>query len=384
MKKRIPTISQRVGVLYKISVVENGRVIRSFNEKPNLVLDAGLDRMATIEQLQLTSRAAIGTGTTPVKRDSASTTFSIAGTAVTASGNFFEAGDVGRLLKFDTGEEYYISAYTDPQNVTVSGSGGTHGPSEGTIWYVNQTGLVAETQRTSGTTSGTGENSGTWNSGEGAWEIKRTFLFPTVGAPVTINEIGWSDLDSAGPNLFGRDLVSPGVSLLTGQQLKVTVTLRVYISPTVPTPWTNPITGFGADGDYMFTKIPANNNTTPIFPNFGLSPTSLNFTLYITTNATALPAGTTTETVIISGGSESAGAVMTSAAYVPGTFRRDYTGSIGSGSGNGSSWRAFVILDGNPPASRTWEILMDTPQTKASTHRLDLEFSVAWGRVLVN
>lgn len=378
-------LSHSAAVFYELSVMENGRVIRKLPRRKNLILDQGLNLMATVANAGLFTYAAVGTGTTETKRDSGTTTFTLTGTALVASGNFFVAGDVGRLFKFDVnGGEFYLSAYTDPQNMTVSGAGGAIGPFEGTIWYVNQTGLVAETQRTSTVTVTPGENSGIWNAPEKAWEMKRTFLFPVVGAPVTLNEIGWSPSSGAGGNLFGRDIIQPGVSLLAGQQLKASVTLRWYISPTVPTAWVNPITGgFGDDGQYMFTAIPADNPNAIHFPSWVCVPSAASFDLYMSTGAPALPLATTVEAVTFNIYTNQL-CVMTSAAYVTGSFKRDYTGSISSSGGVGSAWRSFVCLRGGASAWRDWHVLMNTPQTKANTHRLDLTFRISWGRTLVN
>lgn len=384
---RVGKTVQNAEVLYQISVLNaDGSVAQSMPTKRNLILDQGLNNKATQGWGKLFSRAAVGTGVTPTKRDSAAVTFTRAANVVTASAGFFEAADVGRLLKFDSGEEMYITAFTSNLEVTVNSTGAL-AASEGTVWYVDQTGLTTEVKRTASYGADGGDNGQTWLSP--TWTFKRTFIFSVEAAPITYNEIGWSHLADAGGNLFGRDLIPGGVALAATQQLKVVVSLVVTYSPVVPTTWVNPIVGFGTDGEMIFESVGC--NCVDAAGNGGgngpLDPSSAGFTWTISPITTALPAGPDTNVngTDLSG----AGQVPTAAnqlAYVPGTFFKDYVATFGVGSANGTTWRS--IGEGGDPGGgqwRTWfRILMSGAGTKDSDHTLSFTFRISWGRTLVN
>ena len=379
-------------VVYSIDVLDsNGKVVRSVPAKRNLVLDQGLNLMASVDVHNLTQVAVVGTGTDPVKRDSGSTTFTRSGTTLTASGNFFSAADVGRLFKMDTGEEMYITAYTDPQNVTVDTSGAL-GASEGTVWYVNQLGLQTESKRTATLLSGTGNNSTLYSQvgNNGQWAWKRTFIFSAEAGPVTYNEIGWSNSLTVAANLFGRDIISPGVSLLATQQLKVTMTFYFQFGPVVSTPFVNPISGWGADGDYCY-ETTSNNNTgaidsvrVPWRPSD--SAATNNFILSSIATALTSPATQSGFGLDLSGTGMIAPTAASTDAYVTGSFQKVFRYEFDVNTANRANNRCFG--NGNNPGGGQWRtdarFLMDTDQAKTSDYVLRIVLTTSWGRTLVN
>jgi hypothetical protein len=373
---------QGAAVIYRASVIESGRVVRRFPRKRNLILDQGLDGIAVRSWSASFTYAAVGTGTTPTSRDSGAITFTRAGTTVTASAGFFSADDVGRLLKFDSGEEMYLTGYTDPQNMTASESGAL-AASEGTVWYVDDTSLAVETKRTNTYGTDGGDNGSTFSGGAGTYTLKRTFLFSEEVAPITYREIGWSHEAGAGANLFGRDLFAGvGISLTAGQLLKVEMELVITFSPASSAPWANVITGWSEDGDHglEMADIALVNSAGAAGAGGSLDPSSA--------RVWGLGEGTTviqnlSDTVGGDPQPNIASKVLTKAAYTPGDFSLSESVKFGVTEGNSSAIRSlYVFQSGQPVAS--YRVLLDAAETKDSDHTLTINFALSWGRTLVN
>ncbi len=354
--------------------------------KRNLILDQGLDYFASQLVVNCHRYCAVGTGTNPVKRDSGAITFTRAGSVVTASANFFEAADVGRLLKFDSGPEMKVTVYTDPQNVTVDTSGAL-GAAEGTIYYVNRTGLQTETARTGNYRADAGDNQATFSVD--TWTFKRTFLFPAVGANVTYNEIGWSPSASAGANLFGMDIISGGDALLAGQQYIVIVRLSVKLSPAsgaaVGDVGNN---GFNTAGTAKFESVQLGDGQAFVGINSAGNAAGSYATLEPShasnlSGSTHFHTATFTQQAITSGDVSVGTAIQkngTPSTYTPGTFFRDWTSAtVAVNEGNGSI-HGISLSRG----SRTFSVKFTTPQTKANTHTLAATWRLSWNRVLQN
>lgn len=150
-----------LGNRFKVQVVERGEVITERGWQPNLILDQGMDNLATVLSCNLFLNCAAGTGNTPTEDDSGATTATTSGTTCTASAAIFAAGDVGKLLRFDTGQKAKITAFTSTTQVTLAASLGVGSATQFTMYRVTQTGLTTELMRTSTylTTSGASFNS---------------------------------------------------------------------------------------------------------------------------------------------------------------------------------------------------------------------------------
>lgn len=370
-------------VTYALAVITpDGRTASRLPPKRNLILDAGLDLVASQLWANVIGRAVVGTGATPVKRDSGAITFSRAGSVVTASAGFFEAGDVGRLIKFDSGAEMYVTAYTSPTQVTVSQSGAL-AASEGTVWYVNQTGLAAESKRTNTVSTDSGDNGTTVLAGSVA--LKRTFIFSAETGSVTYNEIGWSNSATAGNNLFGRDVITGGVSLVSGQQLKVTVTLTVSVTPTTSQAYASVITGWSQAGNWalesmpdMFSEVSTAGATTG---GAGFMEPSAVKNATVSTDTAALVALTATALNVT-------GVVttitLTPNAYTTGTFSRTFTGTFSITQGNSAAIRSLCFHGYSGQPRRNLRILLNAAETKTSAETLELTVRLTWGRILTN
>ncbi len=372
-------------VHYSVAVIDaaTGREVMRLPRKRNLILDQGLDGIAARSWAASFTQAVIGTGTDPTKRDSGAVTFSRAGTTVTASAGFFEAADVGRLLKWDTGEEVYVTAFTDASTVTVATSG-TIAAGEGTIWYVNQTGLTTETKRTGTLSADSGAHGTVWTGGTAT--MKRTFIFSAETGTVNYREIGWSYTASAGANLFGRDLLDGvGVTLVSGQQLRVTVELSLTLSPATPTAYVSAITGWTQNGQMVVPSgsaaISIVSTTGAITARNGLEPSSAK---NVSVSASTAALGDLAEAFV---NPNTAGVLATVAAtaasYVAGSFTRTFSGTLGIAAGNSTSIRT-LWLAGNAGSDAGLRVLLAAAETKDSDHTLSLTFRVSWGRILTN
>ncbi|MCF3650167.1 hypothetical protein [Synoicihabitans lomoniglobus] len=382
--KKISIPHQSAVVRYRFRVRnEAGEIVRRASAwRRNLILDQGLDGIAVRTWAHSFSNAAIGTGTTPTKRDSGAVTFSRAATTVTASAGFFEAQDVGRLLKWDSGEESYITAFTSATEVTVADSG-VVAAAEGTVWYVNQIGLTSEVKRTSNYSSAGGANGTVWSAGTGEVIMTRTYLFSPEAAPIAYREIIWSHTSSVGNNAFGRDLFGgAGVSLIAGQQLEVEMELRIAMSPVEPTPWVTSIAGWSVDGDATIETL----GLLEVASNGGLDGSS--FQLSEASNANSVVISTATTALRVSSLNDQSltGIIQEKAmgleAYVPGSFFRDRSVTLGVSEANSAAIRSIGISNGLGRVG--WRVLLDVAETKLSTHTLQLTFRVSWGRTLVN
>jgi hypothetical protein len=377
-----------MAVSYRYAVIERGRTVRRYSRrKRNLILDTGLDMVATTLLCNLFNYAVVGTGTNPVKRDSGSITFTKSGGVITASDAFFEAADQNRLIKFDSGAEYYITGFTSPTAVTVANTVTAEAASEGTIWYVNRTGLQSESKRTSTYATDTGANGTTYLGG--TYTHKRTFIFSAEVAPVVYREIGWSSSASAGANLFGMDILpGGGVGLNTGQQLKVEVSLLVTVSPVTPaavpapaiTGWTQGGTAQLESGDF-FTRVTSGGGT---YNSGAFAEPSVNAGTWISTASVAL---TFSPTGLVDRGSTGLNfKVNALQPYVSKSFTRtEVAATFGVTEANSSAIRSIFMSPNNGQGYSIFRVLLAANETKDSNHTIqNITWRKSWGRILQN
>ena len=371
-------------VVYQVSILNrDGSLARVLPAKRNLILDQGLDGLVLRTWEQSFAVAVVGTGTTPTKRDSGAITVSRAGATLTASAGFFEAADVGRLFKFDTGEEVRITGFTDALTVTTD-TAGTIAAAEGTVWYVNQQGLAAESKRSNTYSTSAGECGTTVVMP--TITMKRTFVFAAETGTVTYREIGWSHTTAVANNLFGRDLLAGvGVTLVAGQQLKVSVQLAVTFSPAAPVAYANVVTGWATGGQFALEganirTVDAAGAQTAV--NDQMEP-SVTPVLAVDSSAPALAALATNSYQTMTGTRASGTATL--AGYSAGSFTRSATYTFGVGVGNFAIRSLYLAGDAVNTQRSVARVLLDAPgETKANTHTLSLTFTKTWGRVLIN
>lgn len=218
----------------RVAVREGERVIKDYGWQDNLILDQGLDKIATMPFNNVFVACCCGTGSNPTGRNP-QTTATISGTALTATAPTFSTSDLDTDCVFASlGQRFKIEAYTDPQHVTLFKSGNIATATAFTLEYTNQAILAGESKRTTEYLTTPGACGYLINPGNIV--LWRTFLFSPETTEVTYTELGFSDSDVAGPNLFSRvvlatpiSLIGPQAALPTGQQLQVTYQLTIGI-----------------------------------------------------------------------------------------------------------------------------------------------------------
>jgi len=379
-------------VRFQTEVIEDGIAVKSSTPARNLVLDTGLDMMAGITYAQATNYLALGTSSNPTKRDSGMVTISRTGAAVVASADFFAAGDVGRLVKLDSGAEFYLDAVADATHATAR-TAGDNAASEATVWYVNDTGHGAEFLRCNTYDQSAGANVSTFSAG--AWTHRRTFITAPFTAGKLVTEVGWSPYSTGA--LYGRALVPAGGDYVSaGQQYKVTVDHVSHWGPATAQVQGNVgNNGFDTSGQCALEYVPEatvpENGVidTTYTPTYGGDAQFLCFCgalqLAYGTSAAALTplVGVNASPYDISDVLKTSDVIrLYPDAYVAGTCRRTFSGTVPVGKGNSAAIRSILVnVTGNCRAGR---ILLAAPQTKDNLHTLTMRVAFGWGRVLAN
>lgn len=200
----------------------------------NLIFDSGLDRVAGgelwREQLDY---GVIGTGTEPTVTVPDGT-YSRSGTTVvrdTGTGEF-AAGDVGKIIRWDSGEESYITTFTDVDEVEVEDTDAI--VADGiTLYAVNREGLDTEAGR-SATYPEYEDDDGLRASDSdvdlagGEILLKRTYDHDPAGVGgQTVTEIAVSSQAGSGDNVFAAVVLPVAVFVAEGQQLRMSYKLFI-------------------------------------------------------------------------------------------------------------------------------------------------------------
>jgi hypothetical protein len=372
----------------------------------NLILDCGLDMPAsnyTFAQCVL-SNIVVGTSTNPTRRDSGTVTATRSGATVTATGAFFSAADVGRVLKFNSGELGRVATYIDATQVTLATSG-TVAASAFTVWHTSDTGHGAEYATTSNYMTGAGESGTAFTDGTlTSW---RTFLFSAFGETKVLREIGWRP--TATGNLYGRALIpGGGDAVAAGQYYKVQVSHSLVLSPLTPTAVGNVGTGLDTSGASLLEGIGLNVDGTVQYPIGAFATVSPTGSLatggalepssgWNSGNGRHLRFGPCTNGAALGAGTAqlapSGSAVFTNAAnsniiairasYAAGSCSCTFTAFYNTTQALGEI-KSFCVSSGASPWYSYFRHLLDSSFTKTNEQTLTCSITVTWGRVLEN
>jgi hypothetical protein len=414
---------------YRVQVLSPQlELVKDYGWLDNLILDQGLDQVATYAWCDCFLVAAVGTGNTPTQVSGGVSQLAQVTTTVTVdSGVFtFDPSDVGSLIKWDSGEEALITGFIDSTNVSASPSQSVAADTF-TLYRVSQTGLETEIKRSiNASTKAPNFVTGAGNCGTtlaaNTITCRRTWDFPAETGAATYRELGVSYSGVAGNNLFSRVVLDPEVSLTNGQILRVSYELRITMTPNTATALTANVAGWpiapsvNTDGDqswqYIGLSSVALTGETEPYDNGEYC----NEPAYAGGTSWAVPTGRSqspfTETAQIGGatmflstdGSPLAAfgsAVNRSAiravgntslsSYTNGTFIRDKQYTFGLTSANRADWRAMGIGPTDPSTSGDdidtcqysgFVFVFDEFQTKLSTYTLTLTFRYTWRREL--
>lgn len=384
----LPSLKQSYAVEFeRIILNADGSVAKRSKPQRNLILDTGMDALAARDIVDNFNFAKVGTGNNPTRRDSATTTVTIAGTTATASGAFFVSGDVGRLLQTDSGVQRYITGFTSSTVVTV-GVAATAGPEEFTIYYVNDTALQAQSKITNTYGSNSGDNGSTWVSP--TYTHKRTFVFSAEVGTVTYREIGWSW--TTGTALFGRAVFSGGGdTLIAGQQYVIICRVFVTYGPTtIQAVGDVGNNGFNTAGNFNFDSVVdaatvATSGATQNASGYGFGPHT-GATVALKAATFSQSAGIVNSGISFNGDSSGWWKQSTLDAYVPGNYTRTHRANWGIADAVGTPYGLTIGGNGNGfGVSRAMSLKFTTPQTKDGAHTVAIVWpAISWARELIN
>lgn len=251
-------MTTKVSVEYQTQIrdVATGQIVKKSPWRKNLVLDIGLNGLAqdTSQTLRCApssfgAKCLIGDGTNPNSFASGAVTFTQAGTTITASANFFTSAMVGAIFKYGTGSagaEYYITAFTDAQHVTVDTSATVGSPTVATIWMVQQT--VLQNLLFTSNVYEANQNGTTFSTN--TVTHKRTFVFAHQNSPYNVNEIGWNN-GASNNKLCGRAVLGATDTVSVTQFYVVVLQVTFTYTPGSPTAVPDVGTGINVAGNAM-------------------------------------------------------------------------------------------------------------------------------------
>lgn len=371
------------------------QVIRQYPVQKNLILNNGMDMMATTLMVSCFTNCVAGTGTTPTRDGSGLTTAAQASTTVTLVGGAFTftntGTDAGKMIKFDSGEEARIVTVTDATHAEVANSA-TVVASTFAVYRTNQNALAVESKRTSTYLTGSANCGTVWTGNVAAH--KRTYDFSVESGSVTYAEIGFSNTASVGSNLFSRILLGSTVPLVAGQALRVVYTLSITWTPSTPQAVAvSPITGWaGATGvqqiQIRVTQEIATDGTTAA--NSGASSGCLepsNTVAGFTPGACLCSDSTAHNTFGTAGPARTSIAsttTITLSAYTALNFYREKSVTFAVGVGNASNIRAIVLSESGSAlgSAQSLVYIIDSNQTKDNLHTLTITWRITWSRTL--
>lgn len=399
MSEIIRSTHQRAQGFVQCFVVDaaTGKVVKEYPRQPNLILNQGLDAIASVSWANAMAYCSAGTGTTPTNDSSGVTTATQAGTAVNLVGGSFTFTstlvDGGNMIKWATGEEAMIVSVTTPTSVVVNNSA-VVGAGVFTVYRTNQTQLTTQVKRTN--TYLTGSPYCQSSLAGNVLSMRRTFDFTAEVGTVNYTEIalGWANAPSTA--IFSRILMGAPITVLGSQQLRVTYQLNVTVTPPAPfaktaivNGWPVPpavgTTGVEAVQFIGLNSVQTSGATNSFDTGFGAAEPSAgaNIGIFIATDAAA-PASF--GSAVGRSGAVNIGAGA--AAYIAGSYYVDKSTTFAVGTGNGTAWRSmgygfYLPSSGwNPSSQTTMVFVFDEAQTKLNTHTLTLTWRFSWSRVL--
>ncbi len=409
---------------YKVAIVDGitgEEIWRQPDWNKNLILNQGMDGLATQYLADVTKFGVCGTGTRFNAVPSGESSGSVGGgvfilvpvgsgiLSLTGSyggwvdPNFLAAGDV---IQFNNGTEVTIaSGITTKTAVVTAGSSQTVSSQSFTIWKTSQTGLQTEIKRGGQNIAGSSYLTGVGNCGSTATgnvvAFLRTIDFSTESILRSYTEVGiaWDSDDSPIASTFSRILLPAAIPIDVNQRLRLAYQLNVAFTPQSASGVLNATVG-------GWPVLPATNTNmsqsvqvlrTSTIDTAGASTTtgaSLEPPAVGATNcaffgsassaslvaAGATPPDRSTGQVSIA----SSAGVYTAGSYTQtkiGTFsvsqlNRTDLRSFGFGYDNGISIKAYNTL------GQAFCMLFEQTQSKAATQTLSLTYRWTWSRTL--
>jgi len=240
---------------YCVQVVDSttDEIMADYGWHKNLILNNGMDAVASVEMGALSEIAISGTGSRPNYFTSSTSTITQSANyiglvnsssitsfnqSVTTNGTssypyIVQAGDL--IIDQTLSQSVVITTSIDGKTIQISGNGQSFStPRTFTIWKTSQYGLQGESQRTNNYYPGF-VNTSSWNCGSvqsgSTLTMRRTFNFLPEVQTQSYTEVGcgWNTNPSYGA--FSRVLLPQTVSLSPFQQLRLIYDLSVSYGP---------------------------------------------------------------------------------------------------------------------------------------------------------
>jgi len=241
------SLGYKIGIKANIKVLRQRKVVQTLDNQQNLLLDRAMSGFTSNHgygrMFEIMRNFAIGDDGTANRTDSGAITASQTGTTVTSSAGFFNSGMVGDIIKWDSGEEARINAFTNSTNVEVNESQSV-ASGEFTSWDVDRTILNNQVQRTNETTQ-------PFTSTSRQAPNKLIFTSETdlgITADTTVREVGF--MRNNADQIESRVVLDTPVSVFSGDTLRIQRSLEILASPTDTQSSEDPTIG---EGDFAGT-----------------------------------------------------------------------------------------------------------------------------------
>lgn len=358
--------------------------VRPVCKGKNLLMDGGLDALATLAWPALFAFFGLSTTPATLRRDSGVTTISRTGNTLNASASFFEAADVGRVVVLQgDAQEMRVTGYTSGVAVTVGGVARDVSARQGTVLHVSQTGLPSEgpIARFSTLSTNSDAHGYLWDGVSGVLSTWVTRLSAEAAVDTTYKAIGWFR-SSTGANLSGVANINGGVgdTLLAGEMYRVRLQLNRKIGPLTPVAKVAPITGWAADTTEQVERV-----ALKVWSAAGAisSPSGEELEPSVAPSCSAYTQALALRVPTMAFVESPTGLIKlnfstVAAGYANGSFTRQFVATLTSADANSAAWRTFS-LGYNACAFR---VLLSANCAKTTDDSLVLTFEKSWGRDL--
>ena len=416
---------------YCVQVIDanTNKIVSDYGWHKNLILNSGLDGVATHLIGNLSLYAIAGTGSRPNYITSSTST-------ITQSANYIGLADFTGIASFsqsldtdgtrsyntltkpgdliidqDMSQSLVTAVSLDGTTLTISGSGFTYTtPKTFTIWKTSQTGLQGESQRTANFL--TGQSGSVWNCGtilsSNVMTMRRTYNFTAEVQSQSYAEVGCSWDGNAQGSVFSRMLLPQTVSLAPAQQLRLIYDLVATFNPTTQSYKTIAIGGWpvapstsmsGTESIVQsFTPSSVNSNGNQDgggqFSMTSMDPASTNFYIFASDSSAPFYTGS----LIYGAGIYRPGDYTlvggSLGSYVPGTYTNTKSGTLTIYQGISSNIRTIGCAGGvfqvgvysfvlpNDQNGQMMLFTFDQPQSKTNLQTLTLSWRWSWGRTI--
>jgi hypothetical protein len=397
-------IDLKLRVNVKATVMKGDKVVRDYPMQHNLILDSGMEALATQFTSDMFVTACVGNGITPTERSVGSV--SATGGTATSAGAFL-ASDVGKMLYFPSaGIQTKITGFTSTNEVSIADTT-VIGAEVATIYNVDQTQLASyvvgtDTYRV---TLGNVDSGADDVINDGVdWQITRwrTFQFPTETGSITYTEGGWTweDVAVTNPTLFGRIVFATPIQVDLGEFLLLYVELNTWIDCTVkaidPLPIENlavaaqstvrPTASYNRYDKIFFSGLSDHSDITTYSggiaePTIGQgAPVQQEdaVLIYITDDTTAI----TSDPQVMSNNTYAIAYVAPNA-YVPNSYQKVFDAFFtGPSVDLTGTWRDIQFSGTNVNGRHVFRIKFDATQSKTPEQVVRLIFTKSWSRDL--